>query len=100
MIERNGGDDGARTRDLRRDRKNVFPSRRLYLLFFQLLGASLRGAFLLCYSRCFSWFYFNFAVDELYSLLAKLREEVLISFQRFAPMSGVLGNDVIGHAFA
>jgi hypothetical protein len=69
-VKRNGGDDGARTRDLRRDRKNVFVTSRLYLLFFQPLGNPREAAILLCYSRCFSWLNSDFTVDELYGLLA------------------------------
>jgi hypothetical protein len=49
-----GGDDGARTRDLRRDRKNVSGILGPYSLVFNGLVASLGEQFSSCYSTCFS----------------------------------------------
>ncbi len=39
-TEKNGGDDGARTRDLRRDRPNVSETSGLYLFGFKRLVES------------------------------------------------------------
>ena len=49
-----GGDDGARTRDLRRDRKNVSKILGPYSLVFNGLVGSLSVQFSSCYSTCFS----------------------------------------------
>ena len=43
---------------------------------------------------------FDFFIDQLHSLLTELREEVLVAFQLFALVAGVLCNDVVGHALS
>jgi len=54
MIERNGGDDGVRTRDLRRDRPNVSRILGLHAFVFKRLARSAGGLFFRCYSTCYS----------------------------------------------
>ena len=43
---------------------------------------------------------FDFAIDQLHCLLAKLREEMLVAFQRLALVAGMLGDDIIRNAFS
>ena len=62
MIERNGGDDGARTRDLRRDRPNVSKIFGLYALGSKGLAESAGGLFFRCYSTCYSSFFTSFSL--------------------------------------
>ena len=52
--ERSGGDDGARTRDLRRDRTEAKSAVRINLLQFRLIARIAWWPFLRCYSRCYS----------------------------------------------
>ena len=70
-----------------------------------LLGA-MKGCFLLATVRAtvralrlLLWD-FDFFIDQLHSLLTELREEVLVAFQLFALVAGVLCNDVVGHALS
>ena len=53
-IERIGGDDGARTRDLRRDRKKAHRMTTCDLLLAQDLERHDEGDSRSCYSRCYS----------------------------------------------
>ena len=59
LLKTNGGDDGARTRDLRRDRTDVSPSSALYVFVFLILMGSSKLLFLGCYSSCYSSFSFG-----------------------------------------
>src|ERR1035438_3671346 len=54
VIERNGGDDGARTRDLRRDRPRAPLPMRGISFHFQFVARNVKGHFSGCYSRCYS----------------------------------------------
>ncbi len=106
MIETTGGDDGARTRDLRRDRKNVSKISDPHTFGFKRLVNGVGS----CFSRAtvgatvrpsglFLWD-FDFAIDQLYRLLTKLREEMLVPFQRLALMAGMFGNHVVRYSFS
>src|SRR5262245_40574251 len=53
VIERNGGDDGARTRDLRRDRPKVWTAVYLHSLSSLLVAQVLSRLFSSCYSTCY-----------------------------------------------
>ena len=55
-LKTNGGDDGARTRDLRRDRPNVSAFHGMYVFVSQRLTENFEGLFPRCYSRCSSSF--------------------------------------------
>ena len=63
MIERNGGDDGARTRDLRRDRPNVSRIFGLHSIVFKRLAESAGGLFFRCYSTCYSSLLTSFSLE-------------------------------------
>ena len=62
MIETNGGDDGARTRDLRRDRPNVSKISALHASDCKRLAESPKELFFTCYSTCYSSFFTSFSL--------------------------------------
>ena len=64
MIGRNGGDDGARTRDLRRDRPNVSKISALHASDCKRLAESAKELFFRCYSTCYSSFFTSFSLGS------------------------------------
>jgi len=54
VIERNGGDDGARTRDLRRDRTEAKSAANTDLIQVHQLASVVGWPFRDCYSTCYS----------------------------------------------
>jgi len=61
-LKRNGGDDGARTRDLRRDRPNVSEISVLHTSDCKRLAESAKELFFRCYSTCYSSFFTSFSL--------------------------------------
>ena len=54
VIEKYGGDDGARTRDLRRDRPKAHTKSDEDFVYFQFVARIVKGYFSGCYSTCYS----------------------------------------------